>query len=258
MRALHVLALVPLGLTVACGGQEFTALQDSDAGEVAGAAGSATTGGGGSAGSTGTHDAGSHAGSGGAGSGVDGGRTKNSGDCESTADCGGDPCVDISSGGYRACVAKVPEATACSSPPGGCCKSADCAASAQGGKCILGPPLPMCGGPLQIPSNVCAVDQCKSASDCSGPNAICVPAGVFGRKVASCMTGGCRRDSDCTQGKGGACLPIAGGCCPGPIGLFCVYEGGCVNQGDCPNGHCETSTGTAVCAPGGVACAAAL
>jgi hypothetical protein len=85
-----------------------------------------------------------------------------------------------------------------------------------------------------------------------------VPAGAFGRKAAACMTGGCRRDSDCNQGAGGACLPVTGACCPGPAGLFCVYEKGCTSSADCPDGHCDTSTGRAVCAPGNVACAASL
>ncbi len=166
--------------------------------------------------------------------------------------------MDISSGGYRACVAKVPDATVCSNPPGECCKTADCMAAGKPGKCLLGPSSPSCGGPVQVPTNVCAADQCKSAADCSGENAICVPAGVFGRKVASCLTGGCRRDSDCNEGPGGACLPIEGACCPGPIGLFCVYKDGCVSQSDCPGAHCDVSTGKAVCSPGGVACAVAL
>jgi hypothetical protein len=190
--------------------------------------------------------------------GGDGGRIKNSGDCESTADCGGQPCVDISSGGYRSCVTKIPEESTCSNPPGQCCKTDDCAASGNPGKCILGPVWPSCGGPVQVPMNMCAADQCKSASDCPGNNAICVPAGVFGRKVATCLTGGCRRDSDCSEGPGGACLPVTGRCCSAPIGLFCVYKDGCVSDMDCPNGHCDTSSGKAVCMPGGIACAAAL
>jgi len=254
MRALRFLAVVPLLLTFACGGKAFTA-----SGGDEGSAGSTATGAGGGAGAGGSGSAGSHAGNGGTGvGGAGGGRIKNSGDCDTASDCGGDPCVELSSNGYRACVAKVPEATACSSPAGQCCKTADCAAAGKAGKCLLGPAQPSCGGPVQVPTNVCAADLCKSESDCPGSNATCVPAGVFGRKIGTCMMGGCRRDSDCKEGTGGACLPIAGACCPGPAGLYCVYKDGCVNDADCPGGHCEVSSGKAVCAPGGVACATSL
>src|SRR5437773_4994894 len=132
MRALRFLAVVPLALIFSCAGQEFTAV------ESGGAGGSATAGAGGVMGSGGSSVGGSHAGNGGTG-GADAGRTKNSGDCDTASDCGGDPCIDISSGGYRACVAKVPEAIVCSSPPGECCKTVDCAAAGKPGKCLLGP-----------------------------------------------------------------------------------------------------------------------
>jgi hypothetical protein len=244
----------------ACAGPAFTSETDAvGGGGGGGSAGSTSSGSSGAGGGTaGSGVAGSHAGAGGTGGGgVDAGRIKNSGDCESTADCGGEPCVDISSGGYRSCVTKIVEATTCSNPPGQCCKTDDCTAAGKPGKCILGPTAPSCGGPVQIPTNVCAADECKSASDCPGSNAICVPAGVFGRKVATCLAGGCRRDSDCNEGPGGACLPVTSSCCSAPIGLFCVYKGGCVSDMDCPGAHCDTSSGKAVCVPGGVGCAAA-
>ena len=259
MRALRFLAVVPLALVFACGGKEFTAVGGGGAAgsEIAGSGGGAGSGG---AGQGGAGAGGSRAGSGGTGAtvGAGGGHAQNSGDCDTDADCGGDPCVEISPGGYRVCETKVPLATTCSSPAGECCKTADCAAAGKQGKCLLGPVAPSCGGPALVPTNVCAIDKCTSASGCSGSNGVCVPAGVFGRKVASCMTGGCRRDSECSEGKGGACVPVSGACCPGPVGLYCVYQGGCVNDGDCTNGHCDVSSGKAVCAPGGVACAASL
>jgi hypothetical protein len=250
MRALRFLPLVTMAMLFACGGDEFTVSE--------GGSGSLTSGAGGDPGSGGSSGTTSHAGNGGNAGTADAGRIKNSGDCDNAAECGGDPCVDISSGGYRACVTKVPEAMACSNPPGECCKTADCTAAGKPGKCLLGPRAPSCGGPVQVPTNICAADQCMTAADCSGSNAICVPAGVFGRKVASCLTGGCRRDSDCNEASGGACLPITGTCCPSPIGLFCVYKDGCTNDADCPDGHCDVGTGKAVCRPGPVACLAAL
>src|SRR5260221_7638874 len=201
LGGVHIGAAFVLFVAVACGGSEFSS-QDPDAsmatgstgggssattdissvasggssavgvggtglgGSIAGAGGAAT-GGGGSAG----RDAGFDA-RGGGGAGGAGGTPMNSGDCDNTADCGGDPCVELSPGGYRVCVAKVPETTTCSIPPGQCCKSADCGSDARPpGKCVAGPVEPYCGWPAMIPTNQCASDACNSAADCSRANA---------------------------------------------------------------------------------------
>jgi hypothetical protein len=215
MRGFHWAAVVAWSAAVACGGGEFTS-QDPDAsmsGSSAGVGGAGTTdistvatggsttvgssgGAGGSnsgttaAGGGAGRDAGSDAGGGGAGgvggAGGGGGTPRNSGDCERPSDCGGDPCIELYPGGYRVCVAKVPEATMCSLPQGQCCKSADCGGDARApGKCVAGPVEPYCGGPQMLPTNVCATDACTSAADCSGANAICVPSGALGRKAAA-------------------------------------------------------------------------
>jgi hypothetical protein len=255
MRLLELVGFAPLAVAVACGGEAFS-LDDAGAGgagAAAGHAGSSASGSGGGGGAL----------AGGAGTGMGGGPSRNSGDCDTASDCGGDPCVELTPGGYRVCATKVPEATACTAPgQDQCCKTADClAAGKPGGKCILGPIGPSCGGPIQLPTNVCAKDACTSAANCAGTNAVCVPAGALGRKVASCMTGGCLFDRDCTAEPGGICVPVASPCCSEAVGLFCNYHDGCRSSADClPDQHCAIAadTGRASCAAGLVACAASL
>jgi hypothetical protein len=191
------------------------------------------------------------------GAGGSAGAARNSGDCETKDDCGGDPCVELIVGGYRVCVSPVAEATTCSIPAGQCCKSADCSATAAGSKCVLGPAQPSCG-PAVLPSNVCVSDGCKNASDCTGDNAICQPAGVFGSKAARCVTGGCRFDRDCL-GQGASCAPVVDSCCNALVGLYCVYPNGCRRDGDCGAGqHCAIQGNRTTCVAGAVACPASL
>ena len=262
---------ISLLVAMACGGSEFSS-NDQDASLTSGGgllavtatvgsggAGGAAGNGGGVGGSSGTRDGGSDARGGTGGIGGGGGGPRNSGDCLTASDCGGDACVELFPGGYRVCSTPVPEATTCSVPPGQCCKSSDCGVDAKPpGKCILGPVDPSCGGPAPpLPSNVCASDACASAGDCSGANAICVPAGTLGRKVARCLTGGCRLDRDCAAQPGGICVPIVSTCCVQAVGLFCVYQDGCRSDRDCMSGqHCATDAMHAYCAPGIPPCAA--
>jgi hypothetical protein len=276
MKRVSVVALV---LTLACGGSEFTATDvDASSGGVSGVVAATTSsststatggasgtaggasgagGSGGSGGSAGARDGGidAHEGGGG-GAGGGGGGPKNSGDCQSPSDCGGDACVEVFPGGYRVCAIRVPEATTCSVPPGSCCKSADCAADAKApARCVLGPVEPRCAGPVIVATNVCASDACASAADCPGENAICALGGTLGRKAARCMTGGCRLDRDCTAEAGGICAPVANPCCDEIAGLFCVYPGGCRSNRDCASDeHCQTDATHAFCAPGGALC----
>jgi hypothetical protein len=267
-------------VAAACGGSEFAA-DDHDASLATGAGGSTASssvasgsGGRGSpttsgstVGSGGANDAGpdvggggrggsGQGGTGGTGTGGAGGGPKNSGDCLTPADCNGDPCAELFPGGYRVCVTKVPEAMACSNPAGQCCKTSDCNGDARSAAvCVLGPIEPTCGGPVIVPTNVCASDACKTAADCSGPNAICAQAGTLGRKAARCMTGGCRRDSDCTAQPGGICAPVVGACCAQPAGLFCIYQDGCRSNLDCKMGeHCEIDATHAFCMSGIAPC----
>jgi hypothetical protein len=223
---------MPLVAVLACGGAEFLAATDAG-------------------------PDGAHAGAGGLRDGAsDRTGLTNSGDCLTASDCGGDPCVELIPGGYRVCVAPVPEATTCSTPAGACCKSTDCPSQGQGpGKCILGPVEPACGGPVVVPTNVCAADACTSASDCTGANPICVPAGALDRKAARCLTGGCRFDRDCTAEPGGICVPVANPCCDAVLGLFCVYADGCRSNANCMTGsYCATDATHAYCKVGAPVC----
>ncbi|HWZ87557.1 MAG TPA: hypothetical protein VNW92_01870, partial [Polyangiaceae bacterium] len=112
------------------------------------------------------------------------------------------------------------------------------------------------GGPAQIQSNVCATSACKLNTDCTGDNAICVPAGALDRKADSCLTGGCRRDEQCTAAPGGKCEPVTDACCSAPTGLFCVYpDTGCRSNADCAQGHCAISGNSAMCVAGAARCA---
>jgi hypothetical protein len=267
MRFLHLLA--GLGLA-ACGGSEFTTTID--------AGGMAGRGGDGSAGSDASTEAASLGGSSGAagrmsdastgdGRRVDAaadasdtgaGGARNSGDCDTRADCGGTaPCVELAPGGYRVCALPVPAATSCSVPAGTCCKSSDCNSGNPNGKCVLGPDQRVCSGLTAVPANVCVTDECQTASDCSGGATICAPPGTLGNKAARCFSGGCVFDRDCTQASGGICAPVVGSCCSAVIGLYCVYPDGCRRDSDCGTGqHCSIQGNRTTCVAGLVACPA--
>jgi len=256
MRLFHSLMICGL---VACGGSEFTS---SNSGGHAGTGGIAGTGGAGGAGHAGSGgamggsrdaavDAPSNAGGGGPG--PPDAAPRNSGDCDTKDDCGGDPCVELVPGGYRVCISPVPEATMCSVPPGTCCRSSDCSGTANG-KCVLGPAQPSCGGPAIVPTNVCVVDACKRATDCPGVNAICQPPGMLGAKAGRCVNGGCLYDRDC-PGSGASCAPIVDSCCNAFVGLYCVYPDGCRSDSNCPTAqHCVVQGNRTVCMPGAATC----
>jgi hypothetical protein len=158
------------------------------------------------------------------------------GDCKTDADCGA-PCAPITPGGYLVCLGTPPEATSCSAPTNGgqnqCCTSADC----KKGKCYSTSVFPYCGGPPKQIYNACVTDQCTSDADCPpspqlGPQ-ICTPSGFNGVPVRSCFTAYCHTDADCTAHPCGACMLITGPCCNFPVGLACVYPGGCTKNTDC-------------------------
>jgi hypothetical protein len=193
---------------------------------------------------------------------VDAGAGRAPGDCVTEADCGGAPCVEIVPGGFRVCAPLPAEATACDPARDSdeCCTSADCTA-VSGGRCYLNSDLRFCGGALPPPQNICAYDNCTSDADCFGGltgETACVPRGVAGFPVASCLMTFCRRDSDCDAAPGGVCAPVRDACCGLIAGLACVYPGGCRSNADCATGGCvlDTSQGIGRCDPAGVPCPA--
>ncbi|HEY4106726.1 MAG TPA: hypothetical protein VGM44_22655 [Polyangiaceae bacterium] len=165
------------------------------------------------------------------------GGVRNSGDCVAAKDCPtGDKCVALYPGGFRACVA-TPTPLTCTASDACCPGITECAA---GSSCVETPVGPSCGL-ITRPTIACVKEACTTAADCSGSNAICVPAGALDRKVSTCLTGGCRLDTDCKDEAGGKCEPVTPNCCGGPSGLYCVYPSkGCRNNSDC-------TTGTGIC-----------
>jgi hypothetical protein len=227
-------------------------------GSGGGAAGTGGTGGsGGSAAAGGTGGIGG-AGTGGAGAAGTGGSGRNTGDCDESSQCGElGECVELAPGGFRVCVQPVEEATECH-PDGTfgdeCCDTSEC----EEGVCLESPLVPLCGGMPPVPVNVCATDECTSTEQCAAENSVCVPAGVWVRKVGTCVTGSCVFDSDCTEYGGGTCQPVQGPCCFAPSGLYCVYPGGCRTSADCddPSHTCVIREGQGVCTPDLIACPA--
>jgi hypothetical protein len=274
--------LLCIGWVAACGGSEFnaggatagsssTTAGSSSAGannggssqagaSSGGASGAdqagASPGGAAQGGSSGAPSAGA-TGSAGAGTAGSAGGTsvRNSGDCDVDKDCAsGGKCMALSVDGFRTCVLPVPAAGATCTAFDQCCISSKPCPS--GVNCVAGPLSPSCGG-VEAASNVCATPQCMVAADCTGNNAICVPAGALDRKANVCLTGGCRRDADCKDVAGGKCEPVTPPCCGGPSGLFCVYPGtGCRSSADCAAGSSCTVVNqkSAQCELGGVAC----
>ena len=206
----------------------------------------------------GTTGAGDTTGTGGAtgtaGSGSTCGSPAAAGDCKTDAECGGGTCASITPGGYLVCLNVPPEATSCSPPTNSgmnqCCTTADC----MHGKCWSTNVYPYCGGPAKQVYNECATDQCTNDGQCvpgaTVPPQICAPAGFLGVPVRTCFTAFCRTDADCTAHPCGTCAPITGPCCSFPLGMGCVYPGGCAKNADCAQGEScllDPMTGTARC-----------
>ena len=139
-----------------------------------------------------------------------------------------------------------------------CCVTADCAT----GACYPFASLPYCGGVQPADYNVCATDACSADADCgASPPALCAPPGAFGNPVRGCVAAFCKTNADCTKAPGGYCAPISNPCCQTPLGLACVYAGGCRSDSDCASDgsmHCEvdSAAGEAVCVEGGIGCPA--
>lgn len=228
----RVLALaLTVSLGCACGGSTES---NAAGGGTAGSGGTSATGG--SAGSGASAATGGTAGTGGTG----GKPGKNSGDCDTDADCPGGKCVELMPGGYRVCQFPVQEATACQSPStpmDQCCKSSDCAT----GKCYAFPVTPYCGGVMPVDHNVCASDGCELGKICPVGNettGMCMPAGAYGYAVSGCVLQNCTHDTDCNAEPGGVCVPVENPCCGQPQGFFCSYPSdGCKKQSDCKPGQ---------------------
>jgi hypothetical protein len=184
-----------------------------------------------------------------------------SGDCSSDAQCNGGTCAPIVPGGWKICVNVPPEATKCQmmgGQPDQCCTSKDCKPPAA---CYDQTTLPQCGGVFAA-TNTCIADACQSDADCIHNNPepwICIPAGAWGYPKRQCFTAYCRTNADCTAKTGGTCRPIANPCCNRPMGMACVYPGGCVRDPDCgDDAHCEIdpATKSTACKPGLIGCPA--
>ncbi len=252
------------GSGTSAGGTGSTA---GGSGTVAGGSGSSAGGTGSTAGGSGTvaGGAGSTAGgstAGGSASTAGGGTleadagVQTAGDCLSDDDCRGGACVALFDGGFRTCVV-APEPVEGCDPPGNdfdeCCSSDDCRGAVA---CVRAPLVPFCGGLPPPEQNVCAEDQCRSDVDCHESQR-CVPAGTFGRQVASCMLASCTSNADCDAAPGGRCIALRSPCCGQPMALACTYpDDGCEDSNDCPDGHCDLRDGRAVCIDGPVFCPA--
>jgi hypothetical protein len=215
---------------------------------------------GGTGGSGGSPSAGGSGGSAGDG----GGGGVPFGECESDADCGGSVCAEITPDGWKTCLSSVPEATMCTPQPNvpdECCTSAECS---DGGNCYPSESLPYCGGPAPAQYNQCVADACGDDGECmetTGMPSICAPAGSFGFPARHCLTAFCRTIEDCQAKPGGYCAPVIWSCCGIPLGVACVYPGGCREDQDCASDgsqHCELddAEGAGVCVDGPALCPA--
>ena len=219
----------------ACGGNVVTG---TGAGSTGAGTGTGATGTGAGTG-TGATGAGTGTGATGAGGSLPGG------DCTTDADCPGGTCAPITPGGWLVCLVVPPEATSCNPPMNQadqCCSSADC----KQGQCWSTQTLPYCGGPAMQIYNECMTDACTSDAECvhgaDVPPEICAPAGTFGEPVRFCFTAYCHTDADCTAQPGGVCRPVTGPCCAAPVGLGCVYPGGCARTPTAGRGTVACST----------------
>jgi hypothetical protein len=164
------------------------------------------------------------------------------GDCASSADCGGRPCVQVPAErcGYWLC--EVPgrrEATECTSTDpyvDECCDSFECISGMNGGCFYSDWGWGFCGGGL-MPHNRCVYDECDVDSDCTASSpAVCVPRDVQDWPRRRCAYGACRTSLDCTREEGGFCAPLFDYCCDWRItGFFCIYPGACQRHEDCPD-----------------------
>ncbi|NUP09109.1 MAG: hypothetical protein HOW73_23915 [Polyangiaceae bacterium] len=173
-------------------------------------------------------------------------------DCSSSADCDGQPCVEVTPGGFKACVIAPIEATECTVPEDECCTTSDCAE----GICVSSATFPWFGPGEPAPFNLCATDLCSVDADCSYEGEICAPAGTMGRPVRACVATRCKVSSECTEFGQGACLPVEEPCSGDILSLECVYPEGCRENEDCGDDAAPFGPGEYFCDAG--ACAKVL
>lgn len=120
----------------------------------------------------------------------------------------------------------------------GCCEDADCQGGAEGrfGVChdaMVG----FCGGAPPPSLNACSNPECNVDEACP-EGRICLPAGLFGRPVNTCVEAACGSDADCTLLPGGQCQMVFNGqTCPAPL-LSCTYgDSPCRVFDACPPGQ---------------------
>jgi hypothetical protein len=104
-----------------------------------------------------------------------------------------------------------------------------------------------CGGAFPA-GNACRYDQCQTDTDCRAAApagaavSTCVPSGALGVYNSTCVSGGCRTDSDCTLHGGGRCQygqAATNGVCSLRNVLFCAYPSdpcGNASSPACPSG----------------------
>ena len=191
------------------------------------------------------------------GSGGEGGQPPVFGhECDDADDCFGVECVEIN--GFRTCKAPVEEATECLEPKfDTCCDSSECDEEEI---CTLMPDG-YCGGPAPLFANACvSTDEQCAQLDCGKGDDACAPPGVFGFRTARCLERACTGNDECTEGPGGACVPVSDPCCGTTVGFFCAYAGGgCRENVDCGEGeYCQPdfATGIASCVEGSPQCPA--
>jgi hypothetical protein len=168
---------------------------------------------------------------------------KQSGECDTDADCPSSDCYELVPGGYRVCRIVPVEATGPSGAQGDFCDtSADCP---DNQRCFL--ETAHCATTEYPPWNVCLSDQCQQDSDCPDPGdppgiAFCGgPDLTIGLPRRRCVYAFCYRDTDCTEVPGGKCAPISQ-CCRDIVALGCVYPGGCTSARDCEGGYCSINS----------------
>jgi hypothetical protein len=158
--------------------------------------------------------------------------------CGDDLDCGVGTCGRLPDVDGAPCTCsqppELPPINECQEGEGECCALADCpapppdrrnACTEQSDGRRMGS---YCGGAQPLPAGMCVVDECNPG-DCA-PNQICVPAGVRGYVVNTCVEAACQTDADCNLMAGGECRLYT--FCE-TSRFACTYAGQCRTSADC-------------------------